>query len=195
VKSASFPVGIALGATWDPALVREIGAALGEEAKSKGAHVLLGPTINIHRSVTNGRNFECFSEDPILTAELAVAYVEGLQAQGVAATPKHFAGNESEIQRTTINSEIDERSLREVYLLPFEAVVERAPPWAIMSSYNKLNGKSTITPGRCAQALTVSPSCSGVKANQKLRGVSRFELGEVARSPVVRSVLVTAIAL
>ena len=143
VKSASFPVGIALGATWDPALVREIGAALGEEAKSKGAHVLLGPTINIHRSVTNGRNFECFSEDPILTAELAVAYVEGLQAQGVAATPKHFAGNESEIQRTTINSEIDERSLREVYLLPFEAVVKRAAPWAIMSSYNKLNGTYT----------------------------------------------------
>jgi beta-glucosidase len=110
VKSAAFPVGIALGATWDPALVREIGAALAGEAKSKGAHVLLGPTINLQRSVTNGRNFECFAEDPVLAARLAVAYVEGLQGGGVAATAKHFVGNESEIQRTTMSSEIDERS-------------------------------------------------------------------------------------
>ena len=143
VKSAAFPVGIALGAAWDPDLVREIGAALAEEAKSKGAHVLLGPTINIHRSVTNGRNFECYSEDPVLTAELAVAYVEGLQSQGVAATPKHFAGNESEIQRTTMSSEIDERTLREVYLPPFEAAVKRAKTWALMTSYNRLNGTYT----------------------------------------------------
>ena len=143
VKSAAFPVGIALGATWDPDIVREIGGALAEEAKSKGAHVLLGPTINIQRSVTNGRNFECFSEDPVLTAELAVAYVEGLQALGVAATPKHFVGNESEIQRTTMSSEIDERTLREVYLVPFGAVVKRAGAWAVMSSYNKLNGTYT----------------------------------------------------
>ena len=88
VKSAAFPVGIALGATWDPDIVREIGGALAEEAKSKGAHVLLGPTINIQRSVTNGRNFECFSEDPVLTAELAVAYVEGLQAVGRRRHPE-----------------------------------------------------------------------------------------------------------
>src|SRR6185436_10590348 len=86
VKSAAFPVGIALGATWNPDLVREIGAALAEETKSKGAHVLLGPTINLHRSVTNGRNFECYSEDPALTAALAVAYVAGLQSGGIAAT-------------------------------------------------------------------------------------------------------------
>ena len=143
VKSASFPVGIALGATWNPNLVREIGGALAEETKSKGAHVLLGPTINIHRSVTNGRNFECYSEDPVLTAELAVAYVEGLQAGGVAATPKHFVGNESEIQRTTMSSEIGELALREVYLPPFEAVVRRGGAWALMSSYNKLNGTYT----------------------------------------------------
>jgi beta-glucosidase len=143
VKSASFPVGIALGATWSADLVREIGGALAEETKSKGAHVLLGPTINIQRSVTNGRNFECFSEDPVLTAELAVAYVEGMQGVGVAATPKHFAGNESEIQRTTMSSEIDERTLREVYLPPFEATVRRARTWAVMSSYNRLNGTYT----------------------------------------------------
>ena len=110
MKSAAFPVGIALGATWNPDLVREIGGALAVETKSKGAHVLLGPTINIHRSVTNGRNFECYSEDPVLTAKLAVAYIEGLQAEGIAATPKNFAGNESEIERTTMSSEIDERT-------------------------------------------------------------------------------------
>ena len=105
--------------------------------------MLLGPTINIQRSVTNGRNFECYSEDPVLTAALAVAYVQGLQDGGVAATPKHFAGNESEIQRTTMSSEIDERTLREVYLPPFEAVVKRAGTWALMSAYNKLNGTYT----------------------------------------------------
>lgn len=140
VKSAAFPVGIALGATWNPDLLREIGGALADEVKSKGAHVLLAPTVNIQRSQTNGRNFECYSEDPVLTAELAVGYITGLQAQGIAATIKHFVGNESEIQRTTMSSEIDERSLREVYLLPFEAAVKRANCWAVMSSYNRLSG-------------------------------------------------------
>lgn len=143
VKSASFPVGIALGASWNVALLHEIGAALADEVKSKSAHMLLGPTVNIHRSVTNGRNFECYSEDPILTANLAVAYIEGLQGQGIGATIKHFAGNESEIERTTINSEIDERSLREIYLIPFEAAVKVAGTWGVMSSYNKLNGTHT----------------------------------------------------
>lgn len=143
VKAAAFPVGIALGATWDVDLLREIGGALAAEARSKGAHALLGPTMNIQRSVTNGRNFECFSEDPALTAELAVAYVQGLQAEGVAATPKHFAGNESEIERTTVDSVVDERALREVYLAPFEAVVKRAGAWALMTSYNRLNGTYT----------------------------------------------------
>lgn len=138
--SAAFPVGIALGATWNPALVQEVAGAIAEETKSKGAQVCLGPTVNIHRCVTNGRNFECFSEDPELSAALTVAFVTGLQERGVAATVKHFAGNESEIERTTINSEIDERSLREVYLRPFEAAVKEAGTWAIMSSYNKLNG-------------------------------------------------------
>ena len=140
VKSASFPVGIALGATWNPDLVAEIGAALADEVKSKGAHVLLAPTVNIHRSVTNGRNFECYSEDPELTAALAVAYIRGLQGQGISATIKHYAGNESEIERTTISSDVDERSLREIYLRPFEAAVKDAGVWGIMSSYNKLNG-------------------------------------------------------
>lgn len=140
VKTAAFPVGIALGATWNPELVAEIGAALADQVKSKNAHMLLAPTVNIQRSVTNGRNFECYSEDPILTAALATAYITGLQSQGIAATIKHFVGNESEIERTTISSDIEERSLREVYLIPFEAAVKRAKTWGIMSSYNKING-------------------------------------------------------
>lgn len=143
VKSAAFPVGIALGATWNVELVGEIGAALAEEVKSKGAHMSLAPTVNIHRSVANGRNFECYSEDPFLTAELATAYIKGLQANGIAATVKHFVGNESEIERTTISSVIDERTLREVYLIPFEWAVKKAGTWGIMSSYNKLNGTYT----------------------------------------------------
>jgi beta-glucosidase len=140
VKAAAFPVGIAIGASWNVDLAEEIGSAIAEEVKSKGAHVSLAPTVNIHRTVTNGRNFECYSEDPVLTGKLASGYIRGMQAEGVSATIKHYAGNESEIQRTTINSVIDERALREIYLLPFEMAVKEAGTWGIMSSYNKLNG-------------------------------------------------------
>ncbi|PIO97860.1 beta-glucosidase family protein [Pleomorphomonas carboxyditropha] len=143
VKAASFPVGIALGASWNPALVEEIGGALAEEARSKGASVLLAPTVNIQRSAVNGRNFECYSEDPHVTATLAAAYVTGLQKGGVGATVKHFVGNESEIQRTTMSSDIDDRALREIYLPPFEAAVKTAGTFAVMSSYNRLNGTFT----------------------------------------------------
>lgn len=143
VKSAAFPVGIALGASWNVALAREIGSALADEVKSKGAHVSLAPTVNLHRSVANGRNFECYSEDPILTAELATGYITGLQAKQVSATIKHFVGNESEIERTTMSSEISERALRELYLIPFEWAVKKAGTWGIMSSYNRLNGTYT----------------------------------------------------
>lgn len=143
VKSACFPAAITLGASWNPALVRAMGVALAEEAKTKAARVLLAPTVNIHRSGLNGRNFECYSEDPVLTADLGVAYVEGVQSQGVAATMKHFVANESEIERTTISSEVDERTLREIYLVPFEAAVKRAGLMAVMTSYNRLNGTFT----------------------------------------------------
>lgn len=143
VKAASFPVGIALGASWNPALIEDIGEALAEEARSKGASVLLAPTVNIQRSAVNGRNFECYSEDPCVTATLATAYVTGLQKGGVGATVKHFVGNESEIQRTTMSSDIDDRALREIYLPPFEAAVKTAGAFAVMSSYNRLNGTFT----------------------------------------------------
>jgi len=143
VTAAAFPCGIAVGATWNVALARELGAALAEEVKSKGAHVALAPTVNIQRSVTSGRNFECYSEDPVLTAQLAVGTIEGLQGEGVAATVKHFVGNDSEFERRTISAVIDERTLREIYLLPFEQAVKAAGTWGVMASYNRLNGTFT----------------------------------------------------
>ncbi|MBN1991610.1 MAG: glycoside hydrolase family 3 C-terminal domain-containing protein [Anaerolineae bacterium] len=140
VSAACFPVGIALASTWNTDLVEQIGQALGQEAKTKGAHILLAPTVNIHRSPLNGRNFECYSEDPYLTARLAVAYINGVQSQNVGACIKHFVCNDSEFERMSISSEVAERPLREIYLLPFETAVKEAKPWSVMSSYNRING-------------------------------------------------------
>lgn len=138
--STCFPVGSALAATWDVDLLADIGTALAFEAREKGAGVLLGPTVNLHRHPLAGRNFECYSEDPHLTARLAVAYVGALQAGGVGACIKHFVANDSEFERHTISSEVDERTLRELYLVPFEAAVREAGTWSVMSAYNRLNG-------------------------------------------------------
>ena len=113
--------------SWNPDLVREIGAALAEETRTKGANVLLAPTVNMHRGPLNGRNFECYSEDPELTTEIALAYIDGLQSNGIGATIKHFIGNESEYQRMTMSSDIGIRALRELYLPPFEAAVAAVP--------------------------------------------------------------------
>jgi len=142
LTSACFPCGSSLGSTWDVDLVTAVGEAIGQEARSKGAHLLLAPTINIHRTPLAGRNFECYSEDTLLTALLAIGYIEGVQSTGVGATAKHFVGNDSEFERHTISSAIDERTLREVYLRPFELVIERARPVSVMSAYNKVNGIS-----------------------------------------------------
>ncbi len=138
--SACLPCGTALGATWDTELVRELGDLLGREARTKGADLLLAPTVNIHRSPLAGRNFECFSEDPHLTSRMAVAYIEGVQSTGVGTAVKHLVANDSEYQRHTISSEVDERTLREIYLPPFEAAVTEARSWSIMTAYNKLLG-------------------------------------------------------
>jgi beta-glucosidase len=139
-STACFPAGIALAATWDPALVQETGAALGTEARLKGARVLLAPTVNLQRTVYNGRNFECHSEDPWLASEMAVAYVRGVQSTGVAATIKHYVGNESEVERMSMSSDIGERVLREMYLLPFERAVKEAGVMAVMTGYNRVDG-------------------------------------------------------
>ncbi len=151
--TAAFPVGIALGASWNVDLLREVGVSLAREALDKGAGVLLAPTINLFRSTLNGRNFESYAEDPFLTGKLAAAYVRGLQSGGVAATVKHYVGNESEYQRNTISSDIPERALRELYLRPFEMVVGEAQPWAIMSSYNKVNGTYVSENPRLLQGI------------------------------------------
>lgn len=138
--SVSFPCGAALGATWDVELVARVGAALAEETRAKGAQVLLGPTINLQRTPLGGRHFECFSEDPMLTAVLASAYVRGLQGGGVAACAKHLVANDQEHDRFEISSELDERTLREVSLLPFEHVLRGAGAWSTMAAYNRLHG-------------------------------------------------------
>jgi len=140
VPAAAFPAPVLLGATWDPATVELVGQALAEEAETKGVQVVLAPTINIQRTALGGRNFECFSEDPYLTARLAVAYVRGLQARGVGACVKHFVANDQEFERHTISVEVDERTLREVYLFPFAVAIAEGDPWCVMAAYNRLGG-------------------------------------------------------
>src|SRR5262245_55571566 len=122
-SSLCIPCGSALGATWNPELIERVGAAVGEEARTKTSRVLLAPTVNMHRSPLAGRNFECYSEDPELAGQLAVGFVRGAQSAGVVTTVKHFAGNEAEFERHTINSVVDERTLRELYLVHFELAV------------------------------------------------------------------------
>ena len=138
--SVCFPVGVAMGATWNSDLIEQVGAALAAEVRVKGAHVLLAPTVNIHRTPLAGRNFECFAEDPYLSGAIAAAYINGLQKAGVAACLKHFVANDQEFERFSISSEVAERPLHEIYLEPFRLAVEKANPWTIMSSYNKVNG-------------------------------------------------------
>jgi beta-glucosidase len=138
--SSCLPCPSALGATWDPELVRELTAALGAEARGKGVDILLAPQINLMRTPLAGRGFECFSEDPELTARIAVAYVTGVQSAGVAATVKHYVGNDSETERWTYDARIAEQVLRELYMVPFEASVREAGAAVVMAAYNLVNG-------------------------------------------------------
>ena len=138
--SLNLPSATALASAWDPDIARRYGAAAAVEARRKGVDVVLGPTINLHRSPLGGRHFECFSEDPVLTADLAAAYVRGVQDNGVGATPKHYIANDSETDRFTVDVQVDERPLRELYLLAFEKAITEAQAWLVMSSYNSVNG-------------------------------------------------------
>ena len=138
--SASVPCPSALGATWDSELVRELAAALGAEARGKGIDIVLAPTMNLMRTPLGGRGFECFSEDPVLSARLAVGYVTGLQSAGVGAAVKHYVGNDSETERWTYDARIAEAVLRELYLVPFEACVREAGAAMVMAAYNAVNG-------------------------------------------------------
>jgi len=140
--SIALPSPTALAATWDPQLARQAGRLLGQEARRKGVHVLLAPTVNLHRSPLGGRHFECYSEDPLLTGEIGAGYVTGVQEQGVATTVKHFVANDFETERFTASAEVSERALRELYLAPFETIVRKAAAWGVMSAYNAVNGVS-----------------------------------------------------
>lgn len=134
------PCGTALAASWDPDVARRVGAVVGGEARARGIDVVLGPTMNIHRSPLGGRGFECYAEDPILNGTIAAAWIGGVQSRGVAATPKHFVCNDAERSRRTVDCIVDERALREIYLVPFE-LAAKAGAWALMTSYNRVNGE------------------------------------------------------
>ncbi|CDZ97665.1 glycoside hydrolase family 3 protein [Phaffia rhodozyma] len=138
--SSCFPCSTGVASSWDVDLVREIGLALGTECKEKGAHVLLGPTVNTQRSPLGGRGFESFSEDPYLNGTIAAAYINGVQEKGVVATIKHFVCNDQEKERQSIDSVLSERALREIYLKPFQIAIKDSDPQAVMTSYNRVNG-------------------------------------------------------
>ena len=139
-KNTRFPAPISLAATWNRRLAGEVGSAMGEEVRAIGRHMLLAPAMNIHRTPLCGRTFEYFSEDPYLTKEIAIPVVKGIQSQGIGGCLKHYAANNQETNRATCSAEIDERTLHEIYLRAFRAVVKEADPWAVMAAYNKVNG-------------------------------------------------------
>jgi beta-glucosidase len=140
VETTSFPSGVAMAATWDAALVNREGKAIAQEVKALGRDMILGPTVNINRQPLWGRNFEGYGEDPYLSGQLGVAYIKGVQSEGVIPSVKHFAANNEEFERHRINATIDERTLHEVYLPAFKAAVQEAGVWNVMSAYNKVNG-------------------------------------------------------
>ncbi|MEM1333164.1 MAG: glycoside hydrolase family 3 C-terminal domain-containing protein [Actinomycetota bacterium] len=140
VPGVAVPSAITLGATWDPDLLAEIGDLLGTEAVRKRAHVLLGPTVNLHRTPLGGRTFECYGEDPELSGVLAASYVRAVQAHDVAVTVKHFVANDTEIERMRVDVRVDDATLREIYLRPFELAVRDGGAWGVMSAYNRVNG-------------------------------------------------------
>jgi len=141
LPATCFPTASALAATWDTDLIQQVGVALGKEAQAQSINILLGPGTNIKRSVLGGRNFEYFSEDPVLSGEMAAAYINGVQSQGVGTCLKHYAANNVETNRMYVNSDVDTRTLHEIYLRPFEIAVKKAEPWSIMACYNRVQGE------------------------------------------------------
>jgi beta-glucosidase len=147
IPATCFPTASALAATWDTDLIYKVGQALGVECQALDVNVLLGPGVNIKRSVLGGRNFEFFSEDPILSGEIGASFINGVQSQGVGTSLKHFVANNVETMRMFMNSDLDDRTLHEVYLRPFEIAVKKARPWTVMACYNRVQGRIRYTIG------------------------------------------------
>lgn len=162
LPSACLPSATALAASWDLELAREYGTVVAGEARVKGVDVVLGPTVNLHRSPLGGRHFEAFSEDPRLTADLAAAYVAGVQAQGVGAAIKHFVANDFETDRFTVDVHVGDRALRELYLLAFERAVTEAGAWLVLSAYNAVNGTTATESPLLTDRLTTTWGFDGV---------------------------------
>ena len=135
-----FPTASALASSWDPELILQLGVAIGMEAQTQGVQFILGPAVNMKRVPRGGRNFEYYSEDPILSGKMAVAFIKGVQSQGVGTSLKHFAVNNQEFARMYFDSVLDERTFREIYLPAFEIAVKEGKPWTVMCSYNPING-------------------------------------------------------
>ena len=157
VPATCFPTAAATACCFDPSLMRRMGVALGQECRAEKVGIILGPAANIKRSPLCGRNFEYFSEDPLLTGEIAAGLIAGIQSQNVGTSMKHYLANNQERARVSSNSVVDERALREIYLAGFETAIKKAQPWTLMCSYNKINGTyasddkrlmSDVPPGR-----------------------------------------------
>ncbi|CEL05687.1 hypothetical protein ASPCAL06804 [Aspergillus calidoustus] len=140
IKAACFPCGTSLGASFDRGLLYRSGQEIAKEAKTKAANVLLAPTLNVIRSPRGGRNYETYSEDPVVLGALSAAFINGCQSEGIAATPKHFVANDTENNRKILSAELDEQTLREIYMLPFQLLMKWSKPWCLMTSYNRVNG-------------------------------------------------------
>jgi beta-glucosidase len=178
--SANLPSATAIAASWDLALVTRLAELLAAEARRKGIDVVLGPTVNLHRSPRGGRHFECYSEDPLLTARLGTAYVRALQARGVGATPKHYVANDAENDRFNVDVRVDERTLREVYLRPFEDIVREGHAWLVMAAYNSVNGVTMTENPLLTKPLKREWGFDGVVVSDWLATRSTVDAGSAA---------------